>query len=120
MNRLFWAVGLITASLVLEGAIIGQRDAPAGDAMAGKRIFLSQGCYECHGTSGAGGGYTGPTLAPNPLPSAAIKSQIRRPASRMPAYSEQVLTDAQIADIVAYLRSIPAGKSASQIPLLNQ
>jgi hypothetical protein len=35
-------------------------------------------------------------------------------------YSPAVLQDSEIADIVAYLRSISAGKQAKEIPLLNR
>jgi mono/diheme cytochrome c family protein len=76
-------------------------------------------CYTCHGTRGAGGGIAGPKLAPDPLPLEAIEVQLRQPASRMPPYSPEVISDAQIADIYAYLKSIPAGKPASQISLLK-
>jgi mono/diheme cytochrome c family protein len=38
----------------------------------------------------------------------------------MPVYSAAVITDAQIADIVAYLQSIPSGQPAKDIPLLNR
>jgi mono/diheme cytochrome c family protein len=37
----------------------------------------------------------------------------------MPVYTPAVVTDAQIADIVAYLQSIPAGTPAADVPLLN-
>ena len=42
--------------------------APAGDATRGKAAFLKYGCYECHGTLGQGNGFSGPTLAPHPIP----------------------------------------------------
>jgi hypothetical protein len=35
-------------------------------------------------------------------------------------YSPTVLKDSEIADIVAYLQSIPKGKEAKDIPLLNR
>jgi len=38
----------------------------------------------------------------------------------MPVYSPAVLQDSEIKDIVAYLQSIPAGKPAKDIPLLNR
>jgi mono/diheme cytochrome c family protein len=38
----------------------------------------------------------------------------------MPAYSEQMLSDQELADILAYLRSLPPAKPVSDIPLLNQ
>jgi mono/diheme cytochrome c family protein len=37
----------------------------------------------------------------------------------MPVYTAAVISDAQIADIVAYLQSIPRGQPAQDIPLLN-
>jgi hypothetical protein len=37
----------------------------------------------------------------------------------MPSFSVKILSDATLADIYAYLSSIPAGKPGSQIPLLN-
>jgi hypothetical protein len=38
----------------------------------------------------------------------------------MPVYTAVVLTDSEIGAIVAYLQSIPRGKSAEDIPLLNR
>ena len=38
----------------------------------------------------------------------------------MPAYSEKILSDQELTDILAYLRSLPAAKPVSDIPLLNQ
>jgi mono/diheme cytochrome c family protein len=91
-----------------------------GDAANGKRLFMAVGCYECHGTTGAGGGLAGPKLAPNPLPFVGVKAKLRTASGRMPVFSEAVLKDAEIADIYAYLQSIPAGKSAHDIELLNR
>ncbi|HEX7417982.1 MAG TPA: cytochrome c [Steroidobacteraceae bacterium] len=93
--------------------------APPPDAARGKQLFLSVGCYQCHGTQGAGGGIFGPRLAPEPLAAPAFSALVRHPRARMPAYSAAVLSDAQIADIAAYLRSIPKGKAAADIPMLN-
>jgi len=86
----------------------------------GKRLFMMVGCYECHGTTGAGGGPAGPRLAPNPLPFVGVKAKLRTASGRMPVFSEAVLKDAEVADIYAYLQSIPAGKSARDIELLSR
>ena len=94
-------------------------DEPRGDPAEGKRLFLADGCYQCHGTTGAGGGMAGPTLAPGPLPLEGVKAKLRTASGRMPVYTAALISDAQIADIVAYLRSIPAGKPAKDIGLLN-
>lgn len=86
----------------------------------GKRLFLAYGCYQCHGTTGAGGGTAGPKLAPNPLPLEAVKAKLRTASGRMPVYTPAVVTDSEIAAIVAYLQGIPRGTPAEDIPLLNR
>jgi mono/diheme cytochrome c family protein len=95
------------------------RGLPA-DPVNGKRVFFADGCFYCHGTTGAGGGIAGPRLAPNPLPLEGVKAKVRTQSGRMPVYSPAVLKDSEIADIVAYLESIPKGKDAQDIPLLNR
>jgi hypothetical protein len=45
--------------------------------------------------------------------------QLRHPRARMPIYTAVVMPDADVADIYAYLQSIPQGKPADQIPLLK-
>jgi mono/diheme cytochrome c family protein len=91
-----------------------------GDPAEGQRLFLRDGCYQCHGTTGAGGGIAGPKLAPNPVPLEVIRAKLRTASGRMPVYAPAVLTDAEIADIAAYLQSIPSGTPAENIPLLNR
>ena len=93
---------------------------PTGNAANGRRVYLADGCFYCHGTTGAGGGIAGPRLAPNPLPLEGVKAKVRTASGRMPVYSPAVLKDAEIADIVAYLQSIPQGKAAKDIPALNR
>jgi mono/diheme cytochrome c family protein len=114
------------ASMVLSATVLallsmaGFAAEPREDAVEGKRLFLAYGCYQCHGTTGAGGGMAGPKLAPNPLPVEVIKAKLRTASGRMPVYTAAVLTDSEIADMVAYLQSIPRGTPAEDIPLLNR
>ena len=90
-----------------------------GDAVRGKAKLMAYGCYECHGTAGQGN-YSGfPKLAPHPLPIGAVFAYVRRPARDMPSYSTKILPDADLADIYAYLASIPDGKKAAEIPVLG-
>ena len=116
MNRFIPSTVVVLCGLTLATAAFAE---PQGNAARGKELFMKDKCYTCHGTRGAGGGIAGPQLAPNVLPLEAIKIQLRQPASRMPPYSQEVVSDGQIADIYAYLKSIPAGKPASEIPLLK-
>ena len=103
---------VLLASLVCFAmAAVAADPTPAagGDAANGKRVFFADGCFYCHGTTGAGGGNAGPRLAPNPLPLEGVRAKVRTASGRMPVYSPAVLKDAEIADIVAILQSIPKG-----------
>jgi mono/diheme cytochrome c family protein len=90
----------------------------AADAVKGKQNFLKYGCWQCHGTMGQGG-VTGPKLAPDPLPLEAISAFIRNSNRAMPPYREAVLPNEDLADIHAYLSSIPKAPDYKSIPLLN-
>jgi mono/diheme cytochrome c family protein len=84
------------------------QNAATSDATRGKQLFLADGCYACHGTTGAGGGFSGPKLAHDGLSPAAILQQMRQPQAQMPAYTEKVLPDQDAADIIAYIQSLSA------------
>ena len=91
---------------------------PKGDAANGKKVYETYGCYQCHNYAAHGGG-AGPRLAPSPLPFAAFSQYIREPKGQMPPYTVKSLSDQEIADIHAFLRSIPAPPSADSIPILK-
>jgi len=94
----------------------------AGDAAKGKANFTKYGCWQCHGLEGQGSAVTslGKVLAPDPLPWESFSAFVRTTNRAMPPYSEQVLPNEDLADIHAYLSSIPKGKDYKSIPLLNQ
>jgi mono/diheme cytochrome c family protein len=97
------------------------QDVPRGDAANGKRIYLAVGCFTCHGRSGQGGAYTAPTpiLAATALPFDGFKALIRGPSNNMPAYSDAVLSDKDIADVYAFLESLPGPRSPKDISILD-
>ena len=96
-------------------------DAPPSDAATGKRLFLADGCYQCHGTVGQGGRYNGPAprIARTELPFEGFLGVLRAPPNDMPPYAAAVLSDQQVADIYAYLQALPEPLAARDIPLLN-
>jgi mono/diheme cytochrome c family protein len=96
----------------------GVAPAPAGDADAGKKLYTSYGCYQCHGFEGQGSSATGPRLGPRPMPLAAFTRYIRRPTGQMPPYGPRIASDADLANIHAYLASRPA--PVQNIPLLQK
>ncbi|HTJ28230.1 MAG TPA: cytochrome c [Candidatus Limnocylindria bacterium] len=98
----------------------------AGDPHHGFVVYEREGCYECHGHEGQGNGrhgngtdVVGPALAPNVLPFVLFQRQVRHPRDLMPIYSPRILSDADLADVYAYLKSRPAAKPPSSIPILN-
>jgi mono/diheme cytochrome c family protein len=91
--------------------------AQAQNPANGKALFIKQQCFRCHGTDGQGG--AGARLAPNPPSVAVMQKYVRNPTGAMPPYTNQV-SDSEIADIRAYLATVPAPPAVKDIPLLNQ
>jgi mono/diheme cytochrome c family protein len=115
-------IGLVVALCLapLAAPSLAQSTA-TGDATRGKQLYLADGCYACHGTTGAGGGFSGPKLAHDGLSPAAILQQLRQPQAQMPAYTEKVVPDQDAADIIAYIQSLSAtpAPSPSTIAILS-
>jgi len=113
---------IFVAVLLTGGAALAQQSAPAastGNAENGKKLFLRDGCWECHGYAGQGG-RDGARLAETALTSNQFTRYIRRPTGAMPAYIEKVLSDAEAADIWAYVKTLTGPKSAKDVPLLTE
>jgi mono/diheme cytochrome c family protein len=105
-RRLFSAM-LFAACVAGVSCAYGQAAEPQGDAANGRQVYMSVGCSQCHGTVGQGSRPTGPHIAPDPMPYEAFANLVRRPRNIMPPYTTVVLTDQQLADIYAYLLTIP-------------
>jgi mono/diheme cytochrome c family protein len=118
---------LATASVAATFAAFGSgwaaraQDAPSGDAENGKRVYLADGCFTCHGRAGQGGNYYGatPILAKTKLPFEAFKAELRDPVRVMPAYSDAVLSDKEIADMYAFLQGLSGPRPVKDIPILG-
>ncbi len=92
-----------------------------GDTQNGGRLFVSDGCYECHGRAGQGAQQTGaPRIAPPALTIDGFARYIHTPTGNMPPYTSKVVPDQAVADIYAFLKSLPPAPQAKDIPLLNQ
>jgi mono/diheme cytochrome c family protein len=94
------------------------------DVKKGKDAFVKFGCYGCHDYSGQGGNgaATGPRLIGLQLTQPAFIALLRSPArpQNMPPYTQKVMSDAQAADIYAFIKSLATSPAAKDIPLLNQ
>jgi mono/diheme cytochrome c family protein len=100
------------------GSVFGAGAALAASAEKGKAAFIQHGCWQCHGTVGQGG-VAGLKLAPDPIPFEAFLKFVRSSNRSMPPYMEAILSNEDLADIHAYLQSIPKPANAKDIPLLN-
>ena len=89
----------------------------AQDTASGRALFERNGCYQCHGYSGQGG--AAPRIAPTAYPLAAFAALVRKPANEMPAYAPEVLSDADLAAIYRYVRSVPEPPALADLPLLR-
>jgi len=94
--------------------------APAGNAESGKKLFVGRACWQCHGLAAHGGGIAGPRLAGRVPAWPAFSRYVRRPTEEMIPYTAKMLPDSELADIYAWLRSIPAPPAVSSIPQLNR
>jgi mono/diheme cytochrome c family protein len=103
----------------LAAGLIGTGAALAASAENGKKVYMQVGCWGCHGQVGQGG-VTGPKLAPDPMPYDTFAAFVRTTNRTMPPYREPVLSNSDLADIYAYLQSLPKPADYKSIPLLNQ
>jgi mono/diheme cytochrome c family protein len=118
---------LSTITLALAAGVSAQNQAPApprpataapaGNAELGRKLYVSYGCYQCHGLEAQGSSATGPRLGPRPLPFAAFARYVRQPSNQMPPYTTKVASDLDLAHIYAFVLSRPV--PVSGIPLLK-
>ncbi len=114
-----------SAALALMGVLsaasfaMADQPPPPPSAANGQALFMKHTCYFCHGTVGQGAGPTGTRVGPPSRAVAGFIAFVRRPSGAMPAFSAKILSDAELTDIYAFLRTIPPAKAATDIPLLR-
>ena len=112
MGKLFLLAALSCAAAAAQTKTAGAEN--------GKRLYLKNGCYQCHGQSGQGG-LAGARLAQTKLAQAAFVAYVRNPApGGMPPYRAQVMTDQELADVWTYIKTFPEPAPAKSIPLLDR
>ena len=85
-----------------------------GDATRGEQLFYEHACYGCHGYNGETGARdlvgTGSPLVEN-FDAFVVFMRARGdfaplfPTTRMPSYSENTLSDAELRDVFAYIQT---------------
>lgn len=104
-------VMFVVCAAAVSGAIASAQSpaqpAGAGNIEKGRVGFMKVGCAQCHGREAQGSPTTGPRLGPNGLPYAAFARYVRAPRLQMPPYTEKILSDADLADLYAFVQSRP-------------
>jgi mono/diheme cytochrome c family protein len=98
----------VSIAMALAVSLLSAVQAGAqGNAEAGKKLWAGNTlqCRNCHGTEGQGG--FGPDLAGRGLALEQFRHAVRTPWGIMPAYIEKQISDADMADLVAYFSSLP-------------
>jgi len=117
---------LFTTMIVaaLSAVLVARAGQPAaanaqgtGNAQNGKELYVKYSCYACHGYDGHGG--AGARLVPMRLALPAFTNYVHAPR-QMPPYTARVLSDAQLADLYAHIKSLPESPPAKNIPLLTR
>ena len=109
------ALAPLGAMILIITSALGQG---SGDAAKGKQLFVDYSCYACHGFSGQNG--PGTRLVPMKMAQVAFTAYVRTPRTKaMPSYSAKVMTDAQLGDVWAYVRTLPDAPKADDIKLLK-
>jgi len=101
----FALIAAIFLSAALPAHAFGDKN--KADEEAGAVLFRDKGCAYCHGVNGVGGKKAPPLTSlrtDKAWPPAKITAQIMNGGQKMPPFGDS-LTDAQIAQLVAYLRA---------------
>ncbi len=91
--------------------------APTGNAQRGKVVFeTTLRCFACHGYDGQTGS---PRLVPMARAEDVFLAYVRKPATQgMPSFA--AVSEQQLRDVYAYIRSIPqAAPSPDSVPLIK-
>ena len=115
------AGGVVVLATAGMGTGADAQQEPPGNAAHGHELYLATGCFECHGRDGQGGAFNGPApaLAHTELGFGPFKDQLRQPANDMPAYAAVVMSDQDVADLLAFVRALPGPRAPSDIAILK-
>ena len=120
-NGIVRSVSTLALAVVIAHHAAAQPPAePRGDAASGAKLFVDRACWQCHGLAAQGGGIAGPRLAGRVQVWAAFSAYVRRPTEEMIPFTAKVLPDQELADIFAWLRSLPPPPAVESLPVLSR
>lgn len=85
-------------------------------APSGEEVYIDRlGCWNCHGSTGQGGGATGVALAKTPLALRKFVGYVRLPGKEMPPFAPMLASDAELAIVYRWLDGSEAVKAPPAI-----
>lgn len=110
MNSRLWMFLLAGLTILQIGCGTARRGTPVQEPVdttdpqveRGQHVFMEY-CNGCH-PGGAGG--LGLAINDKPLPDFAIRTQVRRGLGVMPGFSEEIISDEELNDLVVYLKTL--------------
>ena len=110
-------------------AAAAETTSASGDAANGKQLYYTHGCYGCHGYNGETGvrdlvATSSPLIADEVTFRMYLRLRADQapvlPVTRMPNYPAEVLSDAQVRDIYAFVRALRLNAPAvKDVPTLR-
>jgi len=125
---------LATATLCLGLVALAARsaDGPStpGNAARGKQLYQAHGCYGCHGYNGETGardlvGTGSPLIGDETLFRLFLRLRADQapdlPSSRMPNFAVEALSDADVHDLYAFIRTLrTSAPKVEDVPTLRR
>ncbi len=110
---IFLALVILCPRVQAQTSAAKSADASAASIANGKRAFTSAGCVACHGAQGQGTAI-GIQISPPPFELPALISYVRQPTGKMPPFGAGTVSDQQLGDIYAFLKSVAPPPSAGE------
>ncbi|MDR3411236.1 MAG: cytochrome c, partial [Formivibrio sp.] len=105
----------VNVSLPVHPDVRDLQTPPAESVLAGRRIFMTHGCFACHGMGGIGG--RAPALGPlvAKLSDEELTGVLRNPNAKMLAggMPPVTATHEELESLLSYLRTLPATQPAN-------
>lgn len=121
MKRYFILSAGLFLSLLLSNCGTARRGVPMFEPVdiekqavaQGEKVFMAY-CHSCHpgGTAGLA-----PAINNKPLPGFLIRYQVRHGLGMMPAFKEEVISDEELDNLVAYLKVLRKAKGEEDVTL---
>lgn len=103
---LLLAVGVVVGNHTISGdgaSVRDERGTPVGSVSAGKSVFASAGCGDCHALAAAGStGNVGPDLDEAKPDAARVRTVVSGGVGAMPSFEDQ-LSGREIQDVAAFV-----------------